>query len=59
MYLCVFLGDDAPVGRYHYLVPEWMKTASDAEKRGVIKLARCLKGTNMKEARKMTGWPSQ
>eukprot|EP00913_Durusdinium_trenchii_P013169 g12361.t1 len=26
--------------RYHYLVPEWMKTASDAEKRGVIKLAR-------------------
>ena len=47
------------MGRYHYLVPEWMKTASDAEKRGVIKLARCLKGTNMKEARKMKGWPSQ
>mmetsp|Transcript_19893 Transcript_19893/g.46959 ORF Transcript_19893/g.46959 Transcript_19893/m.46959 type:complete len:180 (-) Transcript_19893:170-709(-) len=26
--------------RYHHLVPEWMKTATDAEKQGVIKLAR-------------------
>ena len=30
------------IPRYHYLVPEWMKTASDAEKRGVIKLARLV-----------------
>eukprot|EP00435_Cladocopium_sp_Y103_P070202 s436_g34.t1 len=35
MELLVYLGV-----QYHYLVPEWMKTASDAEKRGVIKLAR-------------------
>ncbi|OLQ07989.1 Peptidyl-prolyl cis-trans isomerase G [Symbiodinium microadriaticum] len=26
--------------RYHHLVPQWMQTASDAEKLGVIKLAR-------------------
>jgi len=26
--------------RYHHLVPEWLRTATDVEKQGIIKLAR-------------------